>query len=67
MIRVECDTCDRHIGRVDGDWFGVDHVHLDDDGEMIEPEQEHRYHFCSAACLAAWVGELAARASRREN
>jgi hypothetical protein len=59
MIRTVCDTCDNAIGRVDGDWFGVDHVRLDDDGELIEPGVDHTYHFCSSDCLATWVLDLA--------
>lgn len=54
MIRTLCDQCDRHIGRVDGNWLGVDWVRLDDDGELIEPGVDHVYHFCSFACLSAW-------------
>jgi hypothetical protein len=67
MIRTVCDSCDKAIGRVDGDWFGVDHAHLDDDGEMIEAGIDHRYHFCSAVCGSRWFAALAARTERQTN
>ena len=55
MIRTVCDVCDIAIGRVFGDWFGVDYARLDDDGELIEPTIDHEFHFCSTDHLVAWA------------
>lgn len=55
MVRTVCDQCDHAIGRVDGDWFGVDHAHLDEDGELIPPDADYQYHFCSPDCVITWL------------
>lgn len=54
MIRTVCDVCDKAIGRVNGDWFGVDYAKLDDDGELVEPTMDHEFHFCSADHAITW-------------
>lgn len=55
MIRLECDQCDRHIGRSEGDWFGLDYAKLDEDGELVEPSIDHEFHFCSTDCVITWL------------
>lgn len=57
VIRLECDFCDHHIGRSGGNWFGLDHAKLDEDGELIQPEEEYQFHFCSYACIQKWAFE----------
>lgn len=57
MLRLECDYCDHHIGRSGGNWLGVDHAKLDEDGELIEPAAEYQFHFCSFSCLQKWAFE----------
>lgn len=55
VIQVVCDQCDRNIDRAQGDWLGVDQAALDDDGELIQPEDEYQHHFCSWTCLHRWA------------
>lgn len=66
-IRVLCDGdgCDVTIDRDAGGWFGVDYqappveAEPDEDGmvlltELIQLNQDHEFHFCSADHAVGW-------------
>ena len=67
-IRVICDGdgCGKTIIRDNGGWFGVDYqappveTEPDEDGivmltELVQLNQDHEFHFCSADCVVSWA------------
>lgn len=61
MLRVTCDVCSEIIDTDRPGWLGVDHARVDDDGEFVQFEDHHRYHFDTADCAIAWLMERSYR------
>lgn len=52
---LRCDTCDGLFTAGLVQYFGVNHHHALEAGEIEIPDFDEKWHFCSKGCLNAWV------------